>query len=269
MKILAIIPHPDDATLNAGGALARWAAEGHEITTVCCTAGDVGTLRRDQSSAELGAIRTAELRASDAVLGIQATEVLGFPDGGMLDFRALREALARCVRKHRPQRVVTMDPWARYEVHSDHIDVGKAASEAAAFACFPLLYPKQIAEGLEPHNADEVWYMGLLGDRPNTYVNIEGYLSKKVEAVLKFEATLQTIDKLFQHEQTGEATLEQIRQRTGKWLSELARRTGRPVGLTCAEAFMVQRCLPGHFDNMNELIGQMLGEQRAAPRVIR
>jgi len=267
LNILVIFPHPDDAALNAGGTLARWAGEGHAVTSLCCTSGNLGTLRRDQSRDELAAQRAAELEAANKVMGIASAPCLNFPDGGLLDFADLREALIRCVRQYRPDRVVTMDPWARYEVHDDHITVSKAASEAAAFACFPLLHPDQLDEGLEPHNASEVWYMGLLGDRPNTYVNIADHLGKKVEAILCFEASLGIIEGLFQHEQkTGD--LASIKDRAHEWNRRLAARMGKPVGLDAAEAFITQRCAPGHFDNMDALYGKMLGEPAAEPSVI-
>lgn len=272
MKILVIFPHPDDAALNAGGTLARWVSDGHAVTAICCTPGNMGTLRLDQTARKLGLARTAELHAANQSLGIETTEVLDFPDGGILDFHALREALVRCVRTHQPDRVVTMDPWARYEVHSDHVDVGKAASEAAAFACFPLLYPDQLREGLAPHHASELWYMGLLGDRPNTYVNIERHLARKVEALLAFEATLGIIDGLFSEPEddapASADSMPQLKARAGRWLGKLAQRMGRPVGLAAAEAFIVQRCAPGHFDNMSSLYAKMLGEPAEPPVVI-
>ncbi len=269
MNILVIFPHPDDAALNAGGTLARWASEGHKITAICCTSGNVGTLRRDQTAAEVGAARSAELHAAHTLLGIEETHILNFPDGGVLDFQTLRAALVRCVRQYKPDRVVTMDPWARYEVHSDHTTVGRAAGEAAAFACFPLLYSDQLDSGLCPHHAREVWYMGLLGDRPNMYVNIGDHLDRKIDAVLKFEVSLAILDGLFQAEATpsGEAAMATIKSRAHEWMGGLARRMGKPVGLPAAEAFLTQPCAPGHFDNMSKLYAQMLGEPETEPVV--
>ncbi len=271
MKILAIFPHPDDSHLNAGGTLARWITEGHCVVSVCCTAGGLGTLSGEISSAQLAAQRTAELRAADAVLGIAVTEMLGFPDGEGMDFSSLRRELVRCVRRHAPDRVLTLDPWARYEIHPDHTLVGRAAAEAATFACFPLLYPDQIAEGLSPCQPSEIWFMGQLGDTPNTFVNIEPWLNQKTEALLHFEATLATLDVLMSTSKSPRSFVatEELKQRTRHWISELACRTGKSAGLNAAEAFIVQRCAPGHFDNYWEQQGPRLGEERPAPRIIR
>ena len=57
--------------------------------------------------------------------------------------------------------------------------------------------------------------------------------------------------------------------RVRQGIEQLARRSGVPVGLAAAEAFLVERCAPGHFRNMDELFGRMLGEPGAAPTVIR
>src|SRR5690606_7929221 len=147
------------------------------------------TLRTDLTQAQMAAARTAELREANEKLGVQSLEVLDFPDGGVMDLASLRRKLFHIVRQYRPQRVVAMDPWAPYEVHPDHINVGRMAAEAAAFACFPLLYPEQITDEVRAHQVDELWLMGLLGKKPNMFVNIEDHLEAKVDALMEFEST--------------------------------------------------------------------------------
>lgn len=274
MKIAVIFPHPDDAAMNAAGTLARWSAEGHEITAICCTRGDVGTRDRHQTREELGRLRSEELMEANAILGIQHTEFLEFPDGCVMDPEALRRDLVRCVRQFRPERVLTMDPWVRYEVHRDHITVGQMASEAAAFACFPLLYPEQISDGLEPHNAREVWYMGLLGRAPNVFVSIEEHIDKKIAALLEFKANLAVINDLCDKEGEMSPQLEKDassqadEQRARRWIESLGRKFGHPVGLKAAEAFVALRCAPGHFDNFIEIQNASLGLPPPDPLII-
>lgn len=269
MNILFVFPHPDDGAMNAGGAMARWAAEGHRVTAVCCTGGGLGTLRTDRTSAAVVAQRAAELRAAHAILGVAETLLLDFPDGSLREAGGLREALVRCVRRFRPDRVITMDPWVRYEVHSDHIAAGHAAADAAAFAAFPLLFPQHRSEGLAPHAVGEVWFMGLLGDRPNRFVDIDRYLDRKAEALLKFEATFEIIDDMLRDVAPAgpEPAPEDARGRTEAALRGLARRMGAAAGLAAAEAFIALRCVPGHFTNLPDLYAQMLGEPRQPPVV--
>jgi len=255
MNILLIFPHPDDAALNSAGTLARWVQEGHNVTAICVTRGNVGSLDLNQNEEDVGRIRSAELLAANKILGIEETVFLDFPDGCRMDPEKLREALFRCVRQYQPNRVLTTDPWVRYEVHRDHITVGQMASEAAAFACFHLLYPQQIQEGLSPHNASEVWYMGLLGQGPNTFVSIENQLGQKTEALLKFEATLGILDQLFCEDQqdSNEPSSAVLKQRAEAWIQKSASETGTMVGLNAAEAFIVLKCAPGHFDNVSDI----------------
>ena len=127
MNILLIFPHPDDAAVNAAGTLCRWAGEGHCITAVCVTRGSVASFDVEQSEEDVGRIRSSELMAANKILGINETVFLDFPDGCRMDSGILREALFRMVRKYKPDRVMTMDPWVRYEVHRDHITVGQMA----------------------------------------------------------------------------------------------------------------------------------------------
>lgn len=269
MKICVIYPHPDDAALNAAGTLARWVEEGHEITSICCTRGNVGTLRLDQSKDQVATLRSQELLEANEILGIPESLFLDFPDGCMMDPEKLREALVRCIRRYRPERVLTMDPWARYEVHRDHITVGQMASEAAAFACFPLLYPEHLQEGLTPHSAGELWYMGALGKPPNTFVNIVDQLPKKTAALLKFEVSLAILDQLFAAESGEGSSMEELRSRADQWITGGAAELGAAVNLAAAEAFVVQKCAPGHLVNMEEINREMLGLPALPPTVIR
>jgi LmbE family N-acetylglucosaminyl deacetylase len=157
-----------------------------------------------------------------------------------------------------------MDPWVRYEVHRDHTMVGQMASEASAFACFPLFYPEHLKAGLMPHTPSEVWYMGLLGQMPNTFVSIRDQLQTKVEALLKFEVTLAILDQLMAENCSASADLE---KRARQWIEQSAREFGETIGLAAAEAFYVLRCAPGHFENFAEIHRFMRGQPAGKPTV--
>lgn len=258
MNILAIFPHPDDLVIHAAGSLARWKNEGHHVAAISCTSGNLGTLRDDETGAQVAAIREAEMRAAHEILGIASTEVLGYPDGGLLDAAKLRRELVGCVRKHRPDRVLTVDPWVPYEVHPDHTTVGRMAAEAAAFAAFPLLYPEQLTRELRPHAVPEVWFMGPLANAANCYVNIASTLDTKIDAMLKFEATLAIIASYFSMKLDANNISAEERQtlsrRADEWIRKMAGKFGEKAGMPAAEAFLVQKCIPGHFDNFDGLL---------------
>ena len=52
------------------------------------------------------------------------------------------------------------------------------------------------------------------------------------------------------------------------WVRSTASACGDPVGLEAAEVFLVQKCLPGHFENMHEIMARMLGQAAPAPRIL-
>jgi len=184
LNVVAIFAHPDDLSIFCAGTLARWAEEGHNVYALCCTSGEVGTLRLDLTKEQVADTREKELRAANEIIGVKETIILDYPDAGFINGPELREKLVFFVRKLKADRVVTFDPWVSYEVHPDHVIVGRMAAEAAAFAAFPLLYPEQRKKGVEPYACSEVWFMGLLGHKPNYFVDITSTLEKKIDAAL-------------------------------------------------------------------------------------
>ena len=64
-RILAIFAHPDDETFLAGGTLAKYAAAGCEVFSVCATRGNADAEWRTTSQfAQRGMGETAKLRES-------------------------------------------------------------------------------------------------------------------------------------------------------------------------------------------------------------
>ena len=271
MNIVAIFAHPDDLSLFCSGTLARWAEEGHSVFALCCTRGEVGTLRRDLTREKVAEMRLKELMAANIILGVEETIILDYPDAGFINGSELREKLVFYIRKLKADRVVTFDPWVAYEIHPDHVIVGRMAAEAAAFAAFPLLYSEQLNEKLEPYSCSEVWLMGLLGHQPNYYVDISSTLEKKVNAALKFEATLELLAQLFAPNidpaNVSPGELKKLTKYANRLLRSIAIAVGKNVDLKASEAFVVQKTLPGHFDNFQQLMSEMLGNPPEPPKI--
>lgn len=271
-KILVIIAHHDDAAFSCGGTLAKWADEGNDIYMISVTSSDVGTLRSDITNKELGEKCEKELLEANNIIGIKETLFLKYPDGGFIDGAKLREKLIYYVRKFKADRIVTLDPWQSYEVHPDHIIVGRMAAEAGAFSVFPLIHQEHLQEGVKPYNCSEVWFMGRLGHVPNYYVDISSTFEKKVEHSLKFESTFELLSELFTPDiDPLNVTLEQLKKLkklAKNLLNSLASALGNNVGLKTAEAFYVQKTLPGHFDNFREITLEMLGKPPEEPKII-
>ena len=75
---LAVIAHPDDESFGMGAVLATLVAEHCRVSVLCFTRGEASTLG---AAADLGAIRSEELRAAADELGLSAVHLLGYPDG--------------------------------------------------------------------------------------------------------------------------------------------------------------------------------------------
>ena len=163
-----------------------------------------------------------------------------------------------------------MDPWAMYEIHPDHLAAGRMGAEAAAFAGFPLLYPEQINDEIHPHIASEIWFMGMLGHTPNCYVDVLSTIGKKAEAVFQFDTTMSIISELFGQDinkKNNHGKDKKLIKSTDEWIRERAERIGKPVGLKAAEAFYIQKCLPGHFDNLQPSTEDINGNQVESPLI--
>jgi N-acetyl-1-D-myo-inositol-2-amino-2-deoxy-alpha-D-glucopyranoside deacetylase len=157
--------HPDDESINNGATMAKYAAEGAQVTLVTCTLGEEGEvippslahLAADRDDA-LGPHRAAELAAAMKELGVTDHRFLGGPgrfrDSGMrgapqnhredafwhAEVDAAASYLVTVIREVRPQVLVTYDPDGGYG-HPDHIQAHRVAMRAAELAAEPTYRP--------------------------------------------------------------------------------------------------------------------------------
>ena len=132
--LLLVHAHPDDEAINNGATMARYVAEGAQVTLLTCTLGEEGEvlvpeleLLAPEHADQLGGYRIAELRAAMDALGVTDRRFLGGPgryrEAGMMGTPAngkppafgnadLDEAVAHAVavvRRVRRQVAVTYD----------------------------------------------------------------------------------------------------------------------------------------------------------------
>ncbi len=123
-RLLACFPHPDDESYAAGGLLAWCAAHGGEARLLCATRGEAGfdRHRRLAPGLELAAVRSAELAAACAALGIGAPLFADLPDGGLatVDRTAALDSLAKQIEAFAPHVVVSLGRDGAYG-HRDHL----------------------------------------------------------------------------------------------------------------------------------------------------
>jgi len=186
-RVAVIVAHPDDAEFICAGAVARWAAEGHEVHYVLLTSGDKGSDDPHVTADQLVATREAEQRAACEILGVEAVHFLRYPDAMLVPDLSLRRELTRVIRRLKPDIVVCQDPTVRfvdqrYINHPDH----RAAGEATLDAVYPaardrMTFPELLAEGLEPHKVSEVYLAGAKD--PDVAIDITDHLETKLAAL--------------------------------------------------------------------------------------
>lgn len=199
--VLGVFAHPDDPEFFAGATLARWAAEGADITLVLATSGDKGSSDLEMTSQALMAIRETEQRAAARVLGVRDVIFLRFPDGELTPSLELRREIVRLIRLKKPDIVVTLDPtvfWfeGRGLNHPDH----RAVGEATLAAVYPtardrlnfLLLDQH--EGLVPHKVRQVYICGTAS--PNTRVDVTAYIETKIAALREHQSQIPDMEAM-------------------------------------------------------------------------
>jgi LmbE family N-acetylglucosaminyl deacetylase len=165
LRLLAVLAHPDDESLGFGGALARYASEGVEVSLITATSGQGGRFQGIRpgepghpGSQALGRIREDELRRAAAVLGVQDVTLLGHPDGllDQVEPRDAMGAIAHHLRRLRPQVVLTFSPDGAYG-HPDHIAISQFTTAAIVVAADPAA--SLSGEELPPHAVSKLYYM--------------------------------------------------------------------------------------------------------------
>ncbi len=144
-RLLIAYAHPDDESFGLGSTIAKYHADGVEITLICATNGDVGTVAPERLAGyeSIAALRLAELNCAAEVLGFKEVITIGYRDSGMMDSadnadpRSLWQAplaevtdrIVEVMRRAKPQVVITFDPYGAYG-HPDHIKIHRATLAA-------------------------------------------------------------------------------------------------------------------------------------------
>jgi len=164
--MLLVHAHPDDETITTGASMARYAADGVQVTLLTCTLGEEGEILVPElaqlasgEADQLGGYRIGELAEAMRQLGVTDHRFLGgagrFRDSGMMGtpanehprafwraasdpaaFDAAVSAAVAVVREVRPQVVITYDDNGDYG-HPDHIMAHRVATAAVQRAAEP------------------------------------------------------------------------------------------------------------------------------------
>lgn len=199
-----VVAHPDDAEFSSAGTIAKLARQGKKIVIIQVTSGDRGTSDRSHTSETIAQTREAEEQEAARRLGVTEVIFLRQPDGALVPDIGLREHITRMIRTHRPDVIVTHDPFRPYALHPDHRAVGIATHDAVyPTARDHLNFPDHLASGLEPHKTAEIWYFG--SESPDIHVDITDTFEDKINALKAHKS------------QVGEAKelADRLRERSG------------------------------------------------------
>ncbi len=186
-RLLCVQPHYDDNDIGAGGTLASLAAGGAELFYLTVADDVLGVLDAELDDESARALVVHEQKEAGRRLGMAAQLRLELPDAGRWDEFALRRAVAREIRRLRPDFLVTVDPWLPTEAHRDHVRAGRAALEAALLFGLPRFRT-------DPE-VDRAWTPGALRGvalyftaRPNTFFDIAAGREAKHAALDAYRA---------------------------------------------------------------------------------
>jgi LmbE family N-acetylglucosaminyl deacetylase len=199
-RVLGVFAHPDDVDFSSAGTVARWVAQGIEVSYLIVTRGDSGGFD-DTPRDQMPALREAEQRAAAAELGVTQLAFLdGYRDGYLTPTIDLRRDLARAIRQARPDRVLTNSPLRRWErisgpSHPDHLAVGEATTCAIyPDARNPFAFPELLVEGWQPWVVREVWYAG--GPDPDHVIDVTATFDAKLAALRRHVTQTSHMDDL-------------------------------------------------------------------------
>ncbi|MCM3634181.1 bacillithiol biosynthesis deacetylase BshB2 [Paenibacillus camelliae] len=206
-KILVVFPHPDDEAFGLSGTLAKFVAEGAQVTYACLTLGEMGRALGNPPIANresLPLIRKEELIASCQAIGIQDLRMLGFMDKTVeFEPKEVVDAAIRSIYEEvKPTLVFTFFPG--YSVHPDHDATG--ASVIRVLQELPAEErPKVLCIGFS-HN------MVQDNGEPDVSIDITNYLVQKRNAIAAHQSQFQ-ISEMFGNEDIHS---EEVKQRFGK-----------------------------------------------------
>ena len=181
-RAMAIFAHPDDVDFGCSGTLASWIASADTHVTYCViTSGQKGTHDPRMTPEQMAGTREAEQRAAGAVIGVREFVFLRHQDGELERTMALREQVCLVIRQHKPELVLTNDPWGHYQTHPDHRVAGWTALDGIIAARDHLFFPEQLSRGLKHHRVARVLLFGTRD--PNIWFDISATLDQKLAAL--------------------------------------------------------------------------------------
>ena len=226
-RLLVIAPHADDECFGCAGTMARIKQLGGEVYVIVCSVGDLKHYDGKQAIVT-SSRRIDELKAVMEFLQVDDWDVLYRDEQSHLRLDAMprRDLIAQFERDSklaldRLQPTMLALPVSSY--NQDHEAVFRAAFTAARPGV-PSIKPFQrIVLGYD--NTSLFWSLEREKFHPNFYVDITGFLDKKLQALAMYESQMR----------------DHIHHSSVQNVEFTARVRGREISVEAAEGYMVFR----------------------------
>ncbi len=217
LKLLLIVPHPDDEVYGASGTILDFLAEGKQVGLITLTKGEggrnLGLADSKEDLAELRAGPDGELKKCLEVLGVTLHHQHNYPDGGLKDwdFEELVTVTMQHIQNLKPEIVLTFPPNGS-NGHFDHVITHKVVYEALERLNRPctLWYysaPKKYTTQIYSQKPE----LEALHTEPQILRNVTQHIATKLRAIAQHRSqALSTVDWLKVYaERTLEETFHQ------------------------------------------------------------
>jgi LmbE family N-acetylglucosaminyl deacetylase len=224
-RALAVVAHPDDLEYGAASAVARWTSQDKYVGYLLATRGEAGIDSMPPS--QTGPLREQEEIASAGLVGVQDVEFLDYTDGVIEYGLPLRRDIARSVRKHRPDVLITLNfelTWGGTILNmADHRWLGLAVLDASRDAGNRWIFPELLDEGLQPWDGVKKVLVGGSAN-PTHGVDVTDFLDRGIASLQAHQAYIENLSGEFEPD---------------SFLRSNAAATGERLGCKYAVAFEV------------------------------
>ncbi|HEY4184090.1 MAG TPA: PIG-L deacetylase family protein [Polyangia bacterium] len=224
-RILVVAAHPDDEMLGCGASMAKWTAQGYQVSIAILGEGATSRYgsREAGPSHEISALQKAALAAAE-VVGVKDVTFHGLPDNRFdsLPLLEVVKVVEKRVMELAPERVVTHHGG---DLNVDH----RTTYHAVLTATRPKPgHPVKELLAFEVASSTEWGFQTIEpAFRANHFEDVTGTMTKKLEALAAYATEMCP----FPHPRSTEA------------VAAIARRWGSVVGCEAAEAFQLIRGL--------------------------
>lgn len=174
VDILAFGAHPDDVELSCAGTLALHQSLGYSTAIVDLTQGEMGTRGTRE-------IRLQEAAEAARILGVSARENLRFRDGFFPNDEDHQIAVARMIRKYRPQLVLANAVTDRHPDHGRGAELVRQGYFLAGLKELATTSDGKAQEAYRPQML--LHYIQFQNHQPDIIVHIDEHIHTKIKAI--------------------------------------------------------------------------------------